>query len=174
MESSASKTPLTMKFTTIDGKEFSLADQRGKVLLIVNTASRCGFAKQYKGLQQLWERYRDRGLVVLAIPSNDFGSQEPLDGASLKEFCDINYNITFPIMAKTQVRGKDAHPFYQHVREQFGFSGAPKWNFHKYVIDRNGHLIDWFSSLTAPNADALTETIEQLLNEPVESRQASQ
>jgi glutathione peroxidase len=158
--------PIDYGFTTIEGQAVRLSDYRGKAVLIVNTASRCGFTKQYAGLQSLWEKYRAKGLVVIAVPSNDFAGQEPLNGEEIKSFCQVNYGITFPIMDKVHVTGKEAHPFYAEVRERFGFTGAPKWNFHKYLISPQGELVDWFSSFTAPESDKLEAAIEQVLPNP--------
>ncbi len=165
-ETTASGSPLALSeftFETIDGTPFHLKDHTGKAILIVNTASHCGFAKQYEGLQSLWEQYQHAGLIVVAVPSNDFGEQEPLSGETLKHFCEVNYNVTFPIMNKTSVKGRNAHPFYRMVRERFGFSGAPKWNFHKYLINANGELVDWFSPMTSPESERLRYAIERAL-----------
>lgn len=151
------------QFTTIEGEPFRLRDYRGKAILVVNTASRCGFTPQYAGLQALWEKYRDRGLIVIAVPSNDFAGQEPLDGTAIKEFCKLNYNVTFPIMDKVHVKGDDAHPFYQQVRKTFGFTGAPRWNFHKYLINADGEMVDWFSSMTSPESSKIQSAIERAL-----------
>ena len=122
-------------FTSIDGQPLSLADYRGKAVLVVNTASRCGFTHQYAGLQTLWETYRDRGLVVLGVPSNDFGAQEPGSETEIKEFCIVNFNIDFPMTEKQVVSGANAHPFYQWSGEQLGVLSKPKWNFYKILLD---------------------------------------
>jgi glutathione peroxidase len=150
-------------FTTIEGEPYPLSDLKGKAVLVVNTASRCGFTGQYDGLQKLWDEYRERGLVVIAVPSNDFGGQEPLEGAEIKEFCELNYHITFPIMQKVHVKGDAAHPFYQAVRERFGFTGAPRWNFYKYLISSDGKLVEWFSSATSPDSKTLHQAIQKHL-----------
>lgn len=153
-------------FTSIDGTPLPLADFRGKTLLVVNTASRCGFTPQYSGLQALWARYRDRGLIVLGVPSNDFGGQEPGTAGEIKEFCAVNFGIDFPLTAKTVVRGEDAHPFYRWASGEVGPLGVPRWNFHKYLISPDGRLTDWFSTTTPPDAERLTRAIEQQLPPP--------
>lgn len=150
--------------TLQDGKPLPLAQYKGKVLLVVNTASECGFTPQYKGLEDLYAKYRQRGLVVLGVPSNDFGKQEPGDGEKIAGFCQVNYGVSFPMTSKVQVKGDGVHPFYQWARARFGFSGAPKWNFHKYLVDRDGKLVDYFHSTTAPDSPRLVKAIEALLS----------
>lgn len=135
----------------------------GKTVLIVNTASECGLTPQYAGLQSLWERYRDRGLVVLGVPSDDFGGQEPGDEAAIQSFCSARYGVDFPMTSKNTVIGGDAHPLYQWVEEQTGEAGTPKWNFHKYLIDANGELAGLFGSKVAPDDPELIEAVEELL-----------
>ena len=150
-------------FTSIDGQPLSLADYRGKAVLVVNTASRCGFTHQYAGLQTLWETYRDRGLVVLGVPSNDFGAQEPGSETEIKEFCIVNFNIDFPMTEKQVVSGANAHPFYQWSGEQLGVLSKPKWNFYKILLDSDGNAVDWFASTTGPDANKLIAAIESVL-----------
>lgn len=151
-------------FTSLAGDgPMPLAQYQGKVLLIVNTASDCGFTPQYKSLEDLHNRYRKRGLVVIGVPSNDFGGQEPGDNEQISTFCQVRYGVTFPMTGKTHVKGNDAHPFYKWVREGFGFSGAPKWNFHKYLIAPDGRLVDYFHSTTSPESARLAQAIEALL-----------
>lgn len=151
------------EFTAIEGSPLSLSDFSGKAVLVVNTASLCGFTKQYDALQALWERYRDKGLVVLGVPSNDFGAQEPGSEAEIKEFCEVNFNIDFPLTEKAVVTGDQAHPFYKWARKELGFIAAPKWNFHKYLVDGNGKLVDWFSTATKPDAKKVIAAIEKTL-----------
>ena len=154
-------------FTTlIGGKPLPLAQFKGKVLLVVNTASECGFTPQYKGLEALYEKYRERGLVVLGVPSNDFGGQEPGSSEKIADFCKVNYGVSFPMAAKVHVKGDDAHPFYKWAHERFGFLGAPKWNFHKYLVGRDGQLVDYFHTTTAPDSARLEKAIEELLSGP--------
>jgi glutathione peroxidase len=153
-------------FTTLmGGKALPLSEFKGKVVLIVNTASQCGFTKQYEGLETLYKKYQDKGLVVLGVPSNDFGKQEPGSSEEIASFCKLNYGVTFPMAAKEQVSGDQAHPFYRWAKETLGFGTAPKWNFHKYLVDRHGNLADYFQSNTAPDAKNLVEKIETLLAE---------
>jgi len=146
-------------FTSIDGEALPLARLAGNVVLVVNTASECGLTPQYRGLQSLWERYRDRGLVVLGVPCNDFGAQEPGSEAEIKNFCSRQYKVGFPMTAKNAVLGKSAHPFYQWAVQQPG-AAAPRWNFHKYLIGADGALIRSFDSTVAPEDKALVTEIE--------------
>lgn len=148
------------------GKALPLSHFSGKVILVVNTASKCGFTSQYEGLEKLHETYRERGLVVIAVPSNDFGHQEPGSAEEIASFCKLNYGVTFPVTGKEVVSGSDAHPFYRWARDTLGFGTAPKWNFHKYLIDRNGKLVDYFHSTTSPSSSRLIEAIEKLLDQP--------
>ncbi len=150
-------------FTAIEGGALPLAQYKGKVVLLVNTASRCGFTPQYEGLQEVWERYRARGLVVLGVPSNDFGGQEPGSEAEIKQFCEVNFNVDFPLTAKEQVVGDEAHPFYRWAAGQLGVAAKPRWNFHKYLIGPDGELADWFSTVTAPTSPKVTQAIEAQL-----------
>jgi len=150
-------------FTAIEGGDLPLAQYKGKVVLLVNTASLCGFTPQYDDLQAVWERYRERGLVVLGVPSNDFGGQEPGSAAEIKEFCEVNFSIDFPLTTKEHVVGDAAHPFYRWAAEQLGFAAKPRWNFHKYLIGPDGTLADWFSTVTKPTAPKVTEAIEAQL-----------
>ncbi len=150
-------------FTAIEGGSLPLSQYEGKVVLVVNTASRCGFTRQYDDLQAVWDRYRDQGLVVLGVPSNDFGGQEPGTEAEIKEFCEVNFSIDFPMTTKEHVKGKAAHPFYAWAAGELGSMAKPMWNFHKYLIDGDGRLVDWFSSPTAPTSDRMTRAIEEQL-----------
>ncbi len=154
------------KFVTIDGSPLALSDFAGKAVLIVNTASRCGFTRQYADLQTIWQSYQEQGLVVLGVPSNDFGGQEPGSNATIKEFCAVNFNIDFPLTEKTSVSGDSAHPFYRWAAGELGMMAKPRWNFHKYLIAPDGSLADWFASTTAPTAPKVTEAIEKLLAKP--------
>jgi glutathione peroxidase len=153
-------------FISIDNKTpIHLKDYKGKVILVVNTASLCGFTKQYDALQKLYDTYGQDKLIVLAVPSNDFGQQEPEDETKIKNFCTTNFNITFPITKKYSVIGKSVHDFYQWAGKLSGFMGRPKWNFHKYLIGKNGQYIDWFSSTTEPNDKKVISAIEKALKE---------
>lgn len=148
----------------INGRDVSLSDYAGKVVLVVNTASKCGFTPQYDGLEALYEKYRERGFVVLGFPCNQFGAQEPGDEQQIAEFCTIRFNIAFPMFSKIDVNGANAHPLYQHLKAArpgvFNTEGI-KWNFTKFLIDRQGNVVARFAPTTRP--EALATAIEQLL-----------
>ena len=162
------------EFTGIDGKPMSLSDFRGKVLLIVNTASFCGYTKQYAGLQDLWSRYEKAGLVVIGVPSNDFGEQEPKSEGEIKTFCQGAFGVTFPLTSKQHVVGPDAHPFYKWAAEAMGPAGVPNWNFHKYLVGRDGRLLRSFSTKLSPESPEITGPIEKALAENAASADAAQ
>lgn len=150
--------------TTIDGSEQSLADYRGKVLLIVNTASKCGFTPQYAGLETLWRERRERGLVVLGFPCDQFGHQEPGDEAEIREFCAINYDVGFPMFAKIEVNGAGAHPLYRWLKkEKPGLLGseAIKWNFTKFLVGRDGKVVKRYAPTDTP--EKIAADIDALL-----------
>ncbi len=149
-------------FDALQGGQLPMAAWRGKPVLVVNTASECGFTGQYRQLQDLWQTYRERGLIVLGVPCNDFGGQEPGDAAAIDQFCGVNFGVDFPITAKYHVYGKSAHPFYRWANGWAGLIGCPKWNFHKYLVGPEGQMIDWFASTTEPSADKVTRAIESL------------
>ncbi len=159
----ATMTAYDFTFDSIDGGALPLEQYRGKVLLVVNTASQCGFTRQYGGLQDLWTAYKDRGLVVLGVPSNDFGGQEPGTEAQIKEFCEVNFGIDFPMTEKESVSGNGAHPFYVWARDELGAGAAPRWNFHKYLVDTTGALVGGFASGVEPDSAELRGAIEPLL-----------
>jgi glutathione peroxidase len=149
---------------TLSGEEKALADYRGQPLLIVNTASKCGFTPQYQGLETLHERYAGRGLAVLGFPCNQFGAQEPGDAAEIANFCSLTYDVDFPMFAKIDVNGPEAHPLYRYLRKAArGLLGSQriKWNFTKFLVDRNGHPVHRYAPTTKP--EALTSAIERLL-----------
>ncbi|BCW90298.1 Hydroperoxy fatty acid reductase gpx1 [Alphaproteobacteria bacterium SO-S41] len=150
-------------FTTIEGKPLKLSEFAGKAVLLVNTASACGLTPQYKGLQELWDAKKDGGLVVLGVPSNDFGAQEPGTEAEVKDFCEARFGVSFPLTSKNPVIGAEAHPLYKWIGEQTGEAGLPKWNFHKYLIAKDGTLAGTFGSMTAPEAPELTAAIDKAL-----------
>jgi len=139
----------------------SLCQFRGKVLLVVNTASECGFTPQYEGLEKLYRRYRDRGLVVLGFPANDFGGQEPGSNKQIAEFCQVNYGVSFPVFAKSSVVGVNANPVFRELAATTG--SAPRWNFHKYLVDRSGMPVAAFATRVEPLDPKLTREIERLL-----------
>ncbi len=149
---------------TLDGQDVSLADYRGQVLLIVNTASKCGFTPQYEGLEALYKAYKDRGFTVLAFPCNQFGAQEPGDAAEIANFCSLTYDVSFPVMSKIDVNGADAHPLYKFLKkEQKGVLGteAIKWNFTKFLIGKDGQVVDRFAPTVKP--EDLKVAVEALL-----------
>ena len=150
-------------FKDINNQEYSLQQHKGKVLLIVNVASQCGFTKQYADLQKLHEEYKNEGLVLIGVPSNDFGNQEPGSNSEIKSFCETNFGITFPIMGKTLVLGKDQHPFYKWVADNYGKSGIPKWNFYKILINKDGKIEEVYNSLTNPKSSKIVKKIKDIL-----------
>lgn len=151
-------------FQGIDGGDLPLSQYRGKAVLLVNTASQCGFTPQYDGLEKLWQTYRDQGLIVLGVPSNDFGNQEPGTEKQIKQFCDLNFNVDFPMTAKVHTRGPDAHPFYAWVWKESGT--GPQWNFHKYLIAPDGTVVGSFPSAVKPMSAQLTKAITKVLPAP--------
>jgi glutathione peroxidase len=147
-------------FETIDGKPLPLASFHGKAILVVNTASECGYTPQYEGLERLWRSHRGEGLVVLGVPCNDFGAQEPGTDSQIEKFCSRDHGVTFPLTRKSVVKGKDAHPFYRWANEQAGVLGQPRWNFHKYLFDRDGRFVTWFSTVTMPDSPKVIAAIQ--------------
>ena len=154
--------------TLVGHKPLPLSSFKGKVILIVNTASKCGFTPQYQVLEKLYETYKAQGFVVLGVPSNDFGQQEPGNSEEIAHFCKLNYGVSFPMTSKEIVSGTHAHPFYRWAYQQFGFGSAPKWNFHKYLINREGQLVTYFYSTTKPDAKKLIKALEDALHAPAE------
>lgn len=150
-------------FETLRGETFPLRDLRGHPVLVVNTASKCGFTPQYAGLQALWESYGPGGLKVIGVPCNDFGGQEPGSAEEIGQFCQMNYGVSFPIMAKVHTTGPQAHPFFRWVVEEKGFLARPRWNFYKYLIRKDGSLQTFFISSTKPEASRVKKAIEQAL-----------
>lgn len=165
-ESKIDKTAYDFSFTSInENKKLSLGDFKGKVIVIVNTASKCGFTSQYADLEKIYEEYEDKGLVIIGVPSNDFGGQEPGSNEEIATFCQMTYAVKFPMAQKEKVSGDNAHPFYIWAKEILGFGTGPKWNFHKYLINRQGKLIDYFYSTTSPQSDRFKIAIEAALAE---------
>jgi glutathione peroxidase len=161
-----SKSVHNFKVHDLSGKEVQLNMYKGKVLLIVNTASECGFTPQYEDLEAVYQLYKNKGFEVLAFPSNDFGGQEPLNGNEIQQFCSVKFHTTFPIFDKIHVKGKNANPLYSFLsnKSQNGnVNIAPKWNFQKYLIDKNGHVIDYYLSTTSPTSAKVKKAIEALL-----------
>jgi len=164
--SPSGKTAWDFSFISIDGKPMPLSNFKGRVLLVVNTASFCGFTKQYEALQALNTRYEAQGFNVIGVPSNDFGGQEPKAEGEIKEFCEGMFGVTFPLTDKNVVSGAGAHPFYAWAREELGWLNAPKWNFHKYLVGRDGKLVTSFFSPTAPDAARLIAAVEAEIAKP--------
>ena len=140
-----------------------LATFTSKTVLLVNVASNCGFTKQYSELQELYDKYSEKGLVILGVPSNQFGGQEPGSNDEIKDFCETNFNITFPMTTKIDVKGENAHPIYLWAKENYGNAAVPKWNFHKILINKQGKIEDTYSSFTKPMSKKLTSKIEEIL-----------
>ena len=155
-----SKLVYDFEFNSIDGSKIKLNDFKNKVLVIVNVASRCGYTPQYEGLQELWSNYKNKNLVVIGVPTNNF-RQEPGTNKEIKDFCETNFGINFPMTEKIEVIGKNAHPFYKWAKENHGISAIPKWNFHKIVIGKNGKVVDTFASFTKPNSKKFLNLIEK-------------
>ena len=147
----------------INEKKLDLSVFKNKIVLLVNVASNCGFTKQYEDLQKLYDIYKEEGLVVMGVPSNQFGGQEPGSNKEIKDFCEVNFNINFPMTAKYDVKGNNAHPIYQWAKKSFGMSTIPKWNFHKILINKNGKIIETYSSFTKPMSQKILDKIEKNL-----------
>ena len=150
------------KVNSISGEIIDLNDFKNKVVLIVNTASYCGFTKQYTDLQELWDKYKSKGLIVLGVPSNSF-NQEKNKNSEVKEFCQVNFNINFPLSAITEVKGDNAHDLFKWAKSNHGKSAIPKWNFHKILINKEGKVEDTFTSFTNPMSEKLVGKIENIL-----------
>ena len=149
-------------FKGLDGNQINLKDYDNKVIVVVNVASRCGYTPQYEDLQTLWSNYKDKDLVVVGVPTNNF-KQEPGTNKEIKDFCETNFGINFPITEKTNVIGSDAHPFYKWAKKNYGIGAIPKWNFHKIIIGKNGNVVDTFASFTKPTSKKFIKSIEKLI-----------
>jgi glutathione peroxidase len=158
-----SKTAYDFSFTSIDGKPLPLSIFKDKAILVVNVASQCGLTPQYSGLEALWQEKRGKGLIVLGVPANDFGAQEPGTENEIKTFCETRFAVDFPMTAKEHVIGPEAHPFYKWIAGALGEDAAPKWNFHKYLIGRDGEIAGTFGSRTEPNDAAMNSEIDAAL-----------
>ena len=152
-----------LSIESINSKTINLSEFKGKTILLVNVASKCGFTKQYTGLQTLYENYKDKDFLVIGVPSNQFGGQEPGSNTEIKDFCETNFNITFPITNKVDVKGKNAHVIYKWAKENYGNSTVPKWNFHKILINKEGKIQDTFNSFITPLSDKIIKQIELVL-----------
>ena len=157
------KTAYDFSFKSIDGGELPLSKFKGKAILVVNVASQCGLTPQYAGLEALWKDKREKGLVILGVPANDFGAQEPGSEAQIKTFCETRFAVDFPMTAKEHVIGAEAHPLYTWIASELGEGAAPKWNFHKYLFNRDGTIAGTFGSRTEPNAPDLGQAIDEAL-----------
>ena len=147
----------------INNEIINLDQYKGKTILLVNVASKCGFTKQYTGLQELYEKYRDKDFYVIGVPSNQFGGQEPGSNAEIKNFCETNFNITFPLTDKVDVKGDNAHEIYKWAKKNYGNSAVPKWNFHKILINKDGKIHETFGSFTDPLSKKIITNIENIL-----------
>ena len=147
---------------SISGGDIKLADYKNKVVLLVNTASQCGFTPQYAGLQKIYDWYKDDGLVVLGVPSDDF-NQELSSDDDVKKFCEIRYGVNFPLTSIQKIKGESAHPLYKWISGNTSVIGQPRWNFHKYLISKEGQILNWFSSMTSPTSEGLLNQVEQAL-----------
>jgi len=153
-----------IKIHSITGEVISLNKYKGKTILLVNVASNCGFTKQYSDLQNLWEKYREKDLIVIGIPSNQFGGQEPGSNSEIKDFCETNFNINFLMTSKYDVKGVNAHEIYKWAKISYGKNAIPKWNFHKILINNEGIIVDTFASFTNPMSKKVIVKIEKILN----------
>tara|TARA_B100001142_G_scaffold234880_1_gene233273 strand:- start:64 stop:576 length:513 start_codon:yes stop_codon:yes gene_type:complete len=158
-----SKTFFDFKINSINGDSIDLSTYIGKTTLLVNVASNCGFTKQYDDLQKLYDRFKDKGLIIVGVPTNQFGGQEPGSEEEIKNFCETNFNITFPMTSKYDVKGNNAHPIYVWAKDTFGKSTVPKWNFHKILINKNGEIEDTFASFTGPMSKKIINKLEKIL-----------
>ncbi len=147
-------------FDGIEGEKIRLKNYKDKVIVVVNVASRCGFTNQYEDLQTLWSNYKDKNLVIIGVPTNNF-KQEPGSNKEIKDFCETNFNINFPLTEKIDVIGKNAHPFFKWAKKNHGKNAIPKWNFHKIIIGKDGKVADTFSSITKPNSKRFINLIER-------------
>ena len=147
-------------FKGIDGGLIKLSEYKNKVIVVVNVASRCGFTKQYNALQELWVNYKEKNLIVIGVPTNDF-KQEPGSNSDIKKFCESNFNIDFPMTEKINVLGEDSHPFFKWAKENYGNGAVPKWNFHKIIIGKDGKVADTFASITKPSSKKFVNFIEK-------------
>jgi len=159
---STSQTFHDFNIESITGESINLSEYKDKVVLLVNTASKCGFTPQYAGLQKLYDRYKADGFVVLGVPSNDF-NQELGNDADVKDFCEIRYGVNFPLTSIQKIKGNDAHPLYKWISAEASVIAQPRWNFHKFLIGKNGEIINWFSSMTSPSSSGFITQIEDAI-----------
>ena len=150
-------------FNDINGNILNLSQYKDKIIVIVNVASQCGFTKQYEDMQEIWNLYNDKGVVILRVHSNDFGQQEPGTNKQIKDFCEAKFGITFPMTEKVSVKGDEAHAFYKWASKNYGKSAVAKWNFHKIIIDKSGKVADVFTSITNPTSKKFVKKLDSLL-----------
>ena len=158
------KTIYDFEIESITGEKINFSKYKNKPILLVNVASQCGFTKQYEDLQNLWEKYQDKGLIVIGLPSNQFGGQEPGSNSEIKNFCEVNFNINFPMTTKIDVKGENIDPIYKWAIENYGKKASPKWNFYKILINKEGKIEQTYSSITNPMSKKITNEIEKILN----------
>jgi len=163
ISASYDKIAYDFSFNDLDGSPAHLLEYKNKVIVVVNVASQCGFTKQYEDMQKVWDLYQKKGLVMIGIPSNDFGNQEPGNSNEIKNFCEAKFGITFPVMEKVVVKGDNAHAFYMWAKNNYGKKAVPKWNFHKIIIGRDGKIYDTFASITNPSSKRFISAIEKAL-----------
>jgi glutathione peroxidase len=164
MPTKAPKSFYDLTAKTLDGQDQPLSVYQGKVALVVNTASECGFTPQYAGLEDVWKEYRERGLVVLGFPSDDFGGQEPGSAEEIRSFCDLKFHVSFPMFAKVRTKGQDQSPVFAFLTAEHS---KPRWNFYKYLVGRDGRVLDYFVSFTKPGSPRLRKAIEKALVQEV-------
>ena len=151
------------EFKDLDGSTLNLSEYKNKVIVVVNVASQCGFTKQYEAMQKIWEEYQNKNVVIIGVPSNDFGNQEPGTNKEIKNFCEAKFGISFPMTEKVEVKGSNAHDFYKWANKNFGRDAIPKWNFHKIIIGKDGKIYDTFSSMTKPSSKKFVKVLEEAL-----------
>jgi glutathione peroxidase len=149
---------------SINGELINFSTYKDKTILLVNVASNCGFTKQYRGLEELYDKFKSKGLIVIGVPSNQFGGQEPGSNKEIKNFCETNFNISFPLTDKVDVKGENAHPIYKWAKNNYGNSAIPKWNFHKILINKSGKIEDTYKSFTNPQSKKIISKIQKILN----------
>ncbi len=159
---SISKDFYAISFNSIEGDKIFLSSYRNKVIFVVNTASFCGFTGQFRGIQNIWRKYKSDGLIVIGVPSNDFG-QEANTNSEVKNFCSMNFDVDFIMTETSKIRGKNAHPLFKYLTSSLGLRSTPKWNFYKYIINKNGVPVKYFSSMTSPESPKLLIAIEEEL-----------
>ena len=151
-------------FKDLDGSSIQLSEYKNKVIIVINVASQCGFTNQYEDMQRIWEKYQKDGIIIIGVPSNDFGNQEPGNNEEIKNFCEAKFGITFPMTEKVSVKGEKAHPFYKWAEKNYGKAAIPKWNFHKIIIGKKGKIEDTFASITSPTSKRFIKALEKALN----------